>query len=1680
MINDLADRFEREWREGSRPRIEAYLAESDPALRTDLLEELLKVERELRWRDGEGPAASEYVRRFPDHAALIEAVFRRELSADVRNAKAINGRPGRTPANLDPHPAASTLAALTRIFGAIPRVLLCDTEDDNETFVLQPASPEMPWGAGRYQFLGQIGQGGMGAILKGRDPDLCRDLAVKVLLKDYRDDPVLVRRFIKEAQIGGQLQHPGIVPVHELGQLDDGRPFFTMKLVKGRTLSALLAYRQTAEQDRPRFMGIFEQVCQTVAYAHARGVIHRDLKPSNVMVGAFGEVQVMDWGLAKVLREPEGEGLSGAPVEVSLSAVRTVRSDSDGDSSTPGSILGTPAYMAPEQARGEVSGLSERWDVFGLGSILCEILTGEPAYVGASRVEIFLKARRGETADALKRLDGCGADVELISLARGCLELEPGNRPRDAGEVARRLTAYFAGVQERLRAAELARAAEEARATEAKATAVAAERARAAEAARAKEAQAAAIAADGRARAERRARRMTVGLAASVLLAGFLGSAGWSWVERDRMARIAARASQVSAALQEATEHRAQAKSGQAGDLVAWAEALAAAQKARDLLDPALDPALRARVESMLAGISAEKTEADTAARVAAADRSLLDKFADIRTRWIDSYDARATETEYAEAFREAGIDAFGLPPAEAAALITARRQPVALELVAGLDHWADMVRWIRRDRPRADHLLAVARAADRDPWRNALRETLRQNSGKDRLTALQRLARSAAFDDLPALSFSLLGLGLYHAKDLSTAEAVFRQGVVRHPRDAWLNLQLGSCLSSQQRSAEAIRYLIVARFFRPDTGHFLAHVLMNQGETVEAMAIFRELITIRPDVGAHWACYGSLLQERGEHARAGDVLEKALEMSRKAVERQPNNDSARFTLGRVLAAQGKLPDAIAAFRESIRINPRSGYVHDSLGTVMGNLGKLDEALAEFREAIRLKPDFANAHFNIGRTLHAQGKLDEAKAEYREAIRLNPDFAAAHDGLGSLLRAQGKLGEAAGEHREAIRLKPDFGLAHNNLGAVLVDEGKWSDAIIEYREAIRLKFDDALPHTNLGNALRRQGKVSEAIAECNAAIGLDPNFAEAHFGLGLALRDQRKLQEAIAAYREAIRLKPNHAGFHCDLGVALREQGRLDEAIAEYKTATGIDPNFVDPHVNLGNALCTLGKLDDGIIELREAIRLKPSDVLAHNNLGSALRRQGKVAKAIAEYREAIRLEPGFAGSHLNLGGILCDDRRDYAQAEAEFREAIRLEPNNATAHRFLANALRAQEKLDEAIAESRQAIRLSPDDAVSHLNLGHDLLRQGKLDESIAASREAIRITPDDALPHYNLAEALHSQGKIDEAITEYRKAIRLKPDLAADHYSLGNALYGQGRVDEAIAEYRIAITLEPDFAFAHGNLGNALRVQGKLDEAIAELREAVRLEPVNANDHNNLGLALWGLGKLDEAITEFRLALRLKPDFAVGHWNLGRALRVHGKLDATITEFRLALRLKPDFAECHYDLGAALGNQGKAAEAIAEYREAIRLEPDYAAAHNNLAWALVVSPGRPPRDYEEGLAHARKAVEVSKPGDNPYGTLALAEYREGRWAESLVASQRAMTLRKGVSAYDQFFQAMAHWQMRKKEEAGKSFDKAVDSTRHEAALDRDVIGLWSEAAVLLGRPGPDTSPGRKSDRAH
>ena len=232
---------------------------------------------------------------------------------------------------------------------------------------------------GDYDDLGILGEGGMGSVRLIRDRKLNRRLAMKIIHPKLLSHTSAAARFAEEAQVCAQLQHPNIVPVHDFGTLPDGRLFFTMKEIKGRSLDAVIRSVHASVKDGRfyptsdgwtfrRLIDVFYKVCQAIGYAHAKGVLHRDLKPENIMLGEFGEVLVVDWGIAKVLGRVDRAAEAG-----DFDLVTSSRLGSE--ATRMGQVAGTPAYMAPEQARGEIDMLNPQSDVYALGAILYEILS---------------------------------------------------------------------------------------------------------------------------------------------------------------------------------------------------------------------------------------------------------------------------------------------------------------------------------------------------------------------------------------------------------------------------------------------------------------------------------------------------------------------------------------------------------------------------------------------------------------------------------------------------------------------------------------------------------------------------------------------------------------------------------------------------------------------------------------------------------------------------------------------------------------------------------------------------------------------------------------------------------------------------------------------------------------------------------------------------------------------------------------------------------------------------------------------------------------------------------------------------------------------------------------------------------------------------------------------------------
>lgn len=287
----------------------------------------------------------------------------------------------------------------------------------------------------RYVMGEELGRGGIGRVVLAHDQRLGRDVALKELLASAGSGSGVtvasLARFLREARVTARLEHPGIVPVHELGRRADGSLFYTMKRVRGRSLAQILRAARTPAE-RLATLSAFRSVCDAVAYAHSRGVVHRDLKPDNVMVGAFGETVVLDWGIAKVRGAPDVAGDAPAP-----------QPDADVGQTVEGAAMGTPSYMAPEQARGAHAEVDERSDVWGLGAILFEILVGAPPFTGTSVMAVLAKV----LTDAPPRVavHAPQAPPELAAIADRALQRDPAARYRSAAELSADVAAFLDG-----------------------------------------------------------------------------------------------------------------------------------------------------------------------------------------------------------------------------------------------------------------------------------------------------------------------------------------------------------------------------------------------------------------------------------------------------------------------------------------------------------------------------------------------------------------------------------------------------------------------------------------------------------------------------------------------------------------------------------------------------------------------------------------------------------------------------------------------------------------------------------------------------------------------------------------------------------------------------------------------------------------------------------------------------------------------------------------------------------------------------------------------------------------------------------------------------------------------------------------------------------------------------------
>jgi eukaryotic-like serine/threonine-protein kinase len=1009
----------------------------------------------------------------------------------------------------------------------------------------------------RFRILRPHAQGGLGAVFVALDGELNREVALKQILEKHADDPVSRGRFLLEAEITGGLEHPGVVPVYGLGTYSDGRPYYAMRLIEGETLKEAIdrfhAGKSKTGGTGPRLLELrkllrrFTDVCNAMEYAHSRGVLHRDIKPRNIIVGRHGETLVVDWGLAKATGKSDPS-----------TAERTLLpSSASGSSETlPGSALGTPAYMSPEQAEGRLERLGPRSDVYSLGATLYCLLTGQPPFAG-DVADVIRAVQRGEFTRP-RQLDS-SIDPALETICLTAMAQRSEDRYSSCRALADDLDRWMADEPVSAWREPFSR----------------------------------------RARRWSRRNRTAVTALGVAVVAGVAGLVALAGVQAQANSSLRAANTQVKRANTELAAEKARVQ--ERYDLAMEAietfhtgvseDFLLKEAKFKDLRDRLLKAAsdfygklgalLKNRSDraSRKAMLQANFELAELTDKVGKPDDALAAHRQVLAAREALAAETQADPAITAEVGRSLTAVAFLLDTtgrtgeseamyrkAEALLLTLAPKIAEGAAARAVLAKCRSNLGWLLHNTGRNDEALSVFRLARAD------QEALAAGAGA---TAESR--RQLA-DTINRVAILLKTTG-----NSSEAEADYRKALTIFQKLADDNPAVTDFRGSLARSHNNLGVL-----------------LSEMGKSAEAVAEFRTALAqdqkladdnpavteFRNSLARSHSNLGTLLSPMGSSSEAAAELRAALSLQQKLADDNP---------------------AVTDFRKSLA---RS---RNNLANLLSDMGKSSEAAAEHREALAIREklaqdnpavtefcsDLAQSHYNLGLLLWRTGKRSEAEAESQKALTIRQkladdhpavtefrdQLAASHFYRAWVFKQTGKAKEAEAEFRTALAIRQkladddpavsefrrQLALTHKNLGILLADTGNLAEAESEQEKAlsIRQKLADDNPATSqfqrdlagglddIGCKLAQAGRMGDAIGYYKREAAIWQKLAE---GSSASVADRSSLAKCEATTADAF-----------------RRSGRLDDALAACERALAVRELLVKAHPEVPDyraALC--------------------------------------------------------------------------------------------------------------------------------------------------------------------------------------------------------------------------------------------------------------------------------------------------------------------------------------------------------------------------------------------------------------------------------------------------------------------------------------------------------------------------
>jgi tetratricopeptide (TPR) repeat protein/serine/threonine protein kinase len=1183
----------------------------------------------------------------------------------------------------------------------------------------------------RYEIVKQLGRGGMGVVYLAKDTRLDREVALKIPFVWDDEDPEFLQRFNREARAAARLHHPNICPIFDVGD-HDGQPYLTMAYLDGVLLSSYIKQRQGPLEPRDAIR-LVRKLAKALSAAHQKGVIHRDLKPSNIMIDREIGPILMDFGLAR--REDLEE---------------TLRTRA-------GHQLGTPAYMPIEQFQGKIEAVGPRSDVYSLGVILFELLTGRRPYEG-NAFEIHVKLlRTGPPSPSSFRTE---LDPGLDAVCLKAMAREPEDRYASMAE----FDVALVGAMQMGRsnsASSVKDGLDPTGELDAAANALTPHRTEQGSSPQnpilftlpepsiapgdephSSEPEAILP--------ERAAEPLSVDRD-SVWIPSTRPAEPLS-VDRDSVwVPTGPQPTGVLPAILRRFKLRHAVGLGIVVALFSFVASVSYMTPGQNLPPGVSIPPRRPSQSDPAKRIGPQ-------AKSVAVDQDIVRS----RLRQGENYLKRG---QYDRALGE--FDAVArLDPKSAAAFCNRGIARTALN-----DYSHAMVDF--DEAIRLDPKLAPAYASR---GRVHLAYAHPDEALADYEQA-QKLDSTVSVPDDVILVPAYIKRGnvFLGQRQWDLAIAAFDRATALSPNDPRVEPGRGQAYRSQKADAladrgetsglqgrlrPAIADFSEALSLQPThlkalNGRGLANYYV--GEFDLAITDANAALSTKPD------CVEALLVRAASRQEKGRV-DQAIDDCGRALELQPRSLLARLVRREAHRSKGDLDKADADAEDSLSLDPQTLVELNYRSLCLATRNEVDRALGDIDKALQICPDYVVALGNRADFYRIKGDLEQAVLDAEKAIKLNPSVPRLYLIRGQIRRAKGEIAQAISDEEKAQSI-------YNASGPRSLSES--------------------------GRAHNEKGEYDRAVKVLDEAIRIDPTYATAYNNRGNAYFGKNDFASAISDFSEAIRLNPTDAVVYRNRGEAYHETATYDRAIADFGQAIKLDPKDARAYYGRGAAYYSKQDYDLAIADFDNAIRLDPKYVSAHNVRGNSFDARKDYPRAIADYTQAIKLKPGDAVLYRNRGDTYVKmEKFDLAIADSD--EAIRLDPKFALAYNDRGNAYEAKKEYDRAIAARSQAIQLMPQNALFRRNRGETYFRAGRNPEALDDAEEAIRIDPKHALAYNLRGVVYYDKSDFARAIADYDQAINLMPGHALLYRNRGAAYEKMGNAEAAKADFAEADRLE------------------------------------------------------------------------------------------------------------------------------------------------------------------------------------------------------------------------------------------------------------------------------------------